>query len=619
MAFDSYSNVSKPYDTWNGGFSGDITAGSNGIASSPLSISSSSGSTGGGSILPELAQIKQQPQQDFSKGGHTRTMHLPAERTGAVIGKNGRMKHLIKEVCNVWMSIKSEPSDSDNSTRVCVIRGPTINNLDHAQSLINELLRDRETIEQSISLDTSDDVGRVIGSGGSNIQIIKDKTGAFVYVDKENVSAQYAGRCIIRGNSVQVLAAQKRVQELLARRDICADMGQQQQQPQQHVQQQQPTQRSKLQLGGMVQQFGIGRERLDVNDNEHSEIGVWNGASDWSSNKEQDRELERNAKKRIQDTILIPLQAVGMVIGKKGKNIKIIQETSGANVYIDKEYQGSDANAMCVIQGKNEQVSIAKVMIQEKLNQYNSANTFPIHDNDGLKIHAEQESGLGSPQSSSGSSVSHHHHQQQHQQQQHGFLSSPTTNKLMNSFMQQQPPTTPQQLHNQQMYQSPSMFSPNRQNQQQQQQQQRGGGNYFNFNIDHNNNGIEHQAPPPPPPSHQTDYYHQHSLREFDYQRPNAYSMPPGGSAGGVNALNDFPMPNNNNNQSSQPSSPHMSALGLDKLTLNITSNNGSKSSISNNNNVLMSNTQAKQIPIGFHKQQQRKQISTHHYPNWQT
>ena len=39
---------------------------------------------------------------------------------------------------------------------------------------------------------------------GSNIQVIKDKTGAFVYVDKENVPAQYAGKCIIRGNSVQV-------------------------------------------------------------------------------------------------------------------------------------------------------------------------------------------------------------------------------------------------------------------------------------------------------------------------------------------------------------------------------------------------------------------------------
>ena len=41
-----------------------------------------------------------------------------------------------------------------------------------------------------------------------------------MYVDKENVSAQYAGRCIIRGNSVQVLAAEKRVHELLARRDM---------------------------------------------------------------------------------------------------------------------------------------------------------------------------------------------------------------------------------------------------------------------------------------------------------------------------------------------------------------------------------------------------------------
>jgi len=586
MAFDSYSNVNKPYESWNGlmgGMSGDActTAGSNGIASSPLSVSSSSGSNNERAILPELQQIKQ-PQQDFSKGGHTRTMHLPAERTGAVIGKNGRMKHLIKEVCNVWMSIKSEPSDSDNSTRVCVIRGPTMNNLDHAQSLINELLRDRETIEKSISLDTSDDVGRVIGSGGSNIQIIKDKTGAFVYVDKENVSAQYAGRCIIRGNSVQVLAAQKRVQELLARRDIMLDMAQS---PTGHQASQQQTQNTtRPNMNSMQQAFGMrnGRDRLDaIDSNEQSEIGVWNGASDWSNNKEQDRELERNAKKRIQDTILIPLQAVGMVIGKKGKNIKIIQETSGANVYIDKEYQGSDSNAMCVIQGKNEQVSIAKVMIQEKLNQYNSANTFTIHDNDGLKIQGEQES-LGSPQSSSGSS-SH---------QQHGFFSSPNsqTNKFMNSFMQQQAPSTP--LHNQQMYQNQSMYSPSRSNQQQQR---------FNFNIDCNNNGIvepQQQAP--------RDYYYQ-NMREMEYQRQNAHRSISTGSSGG--SFTDFGLTNNQ----SSPSSPHL--LGLDKLTLNITSNLGSKSST---NNLLMSNT-PNNAPIGFHKQQQRKQISTHHYPNWQT
>ena len=63
------------------------------------------------------------------------------------------------------MSIKSEPFEHDVTKRVCVIRGPTGDNLDHAESLIEELLRERETTEKSIALNTSDDVGRVIGSG----------------------------------------------------------------------------------------------------------------------------------------------------------------------------------------------------------------------------------------------------------------------------------------------------------------------------------------------------------------------------------------------------------------------------------------------------------------------
>ena len=68
---------------------------------------------------------------------------------------------------------------------------------------------------------------------------------------------------------------------------------------------------------------------------DQSEIGIWNGGETWTSQKEVDREQERNAKKRIQDTILIPLQAVGMVIGKKGKNIKIIRKFAEMHVIFD--------------------------------------------------------------------------------------------------------------------------------------------------------------------------------------------------------------------------------------------------------------------------------------------
>ena len=70
----------------------------------------------------------------------------------------------------------------------------------------------------------------------------------------------------------------------------------------------------------------------NLNNNEQSQtgqIGLWaNEPDQWSSQKEAEKEMEKHAKKRIQQTILIPLNAVGMVIGKKGKNIKIIRKFS---------------------------------------------------------------------------------------------------------------------------------------------------------------------------------------------------------------------------------------------------------------------------------------------------
>ena len=169
---DQYTSAdSAPYQEWG---SPEVTPTQN--PQSPTQLSSLSHNNN--------SRVVNQPKQPEFQRGQSRTIYLPAERTGAVIGKNGRMKHLIKvifetnwydlknisqkkikEVCNVWMSIKSEPFELDNTKRVCVIRGPTTDNLDHAESLINELLRDRETIEKSIALNTSDDVGRVIGSG----------------------------------------------------------------------------------------------------------------------------------------------------------------------------------------------------------------------------------------------------------------------------------------------------------------------------------------------------------------------------------------------------------------------------------------------------------------------
>ena len=78
----------------------------------------------------------------------------------------------------------------------------------------------------------------------------------------------------------------------------------------------------------IVDQF-VGSQTSD-----ETAIGVWNSSSSperetnsWNS-RDNERELLKISKKRIQDNILIPLNAVGMVIGKKGKNIKIIRKSS---------------------------------------------------------------------------------------------------------------------------------------------------------------------------------------------------------------------------------------------------------------------------------------------------
>jgi hypothetical protein len=70
------------------------------------SSSGSNGSTG-------AENRASRPSSEYPKG-QSRTIYLPAERTGAVIGKNGRMKHLIKVI--------SKQKKKPKSTRKSVYR-----------------------------------------------------------------------------------------------------------------------------------------------------------------------------------------------------------------------------------------------------------------------------------------------------------------------------------------------------------------------------------------------------------------------------------------------------------------------------------------------------------------
>ena len=83
---DQYTSAdSAPYQEWR---SPEVTPTQN--PQSPTQLSSLSHNNN--------SRVVNQPKQPEFQRGQSRTIYLPAERTGAVIGKNGRMKHLIKVI-----------------------------------------------------------------------------------------------------------------------------------------------------------------------------------------------------------------------------------------------------------------------------------------------------------------------------------------------------------------------------------------------------------------------------------------------------------------------------------------------------------------------------------------
>uniref|UniRef100_A0A1I7U379 KH domain-containing protein n=1 Tax=Caenorhabditis tropicalis TaxID=1561998 RepID=A0A1I7U379_9PELO len=67
----------------------------------------------------------------------------------------------------------------------------------------------------------------------------------------------------------------------------------------------------------------------------------------------------------------VPEKVVGLVIGKGGSEIRLIQQTSGCRVQMDPDHQSVEGIRNCTIEGPVEQVAIAKEMITQVINRNN--------------------------------------------------------------------------------------------------------------------------------------------------------------------------------------------------------------------------------------------------------
>lgn len=74
--------------------------------------------------------------------------------------------------------------------------------------------------------------------------------------------------------------------------------------------------------------------------------------------------------KFVDESMIIPQESVGRVIGKGGKTIRELQSVSGAKILVDRIQQSSDSTERCVqLSGTTVQVEYAKLLIKEKVDE----------------------------------------------------------------------------------------------------------------------------------------------------------------------------------------------------------------------------------------------------------
>lgn len=68
-------------------------------------------------------------------------------------------------------------------------------------------------------------------------------------------------------------------------------------------------------------------------------------------------------------TMYVPGRAVGRIIGRGGENVKEIQRVSRCKVDIDRGALGEGMEKKIVLKGSSEQITMAKQLIEDKVNE----------------------------------------------------------------------------------------------------------------------------------------------------------------------------------------------------------------------------------------------------------
>ncbi|CAD7088041.1 unnamed protein product [Hermetia illucens] len=256
---------------------------------------------------------------------------VPGPKVGLVIGKGGETIKMLQEKTGAKMVIIQDGPNQELIKPLRISGDPQ--KVEHAKSLVFELIQDKEQFrgggasggEQAEVFVPKIAVGVVIGKGGDMIKKIQGETGCKLQFIQGKNDGPGDRRCIIQGTRQQVDEAKRMIEELIDSRNN-------------------PGQRQQNQQGGGPM------------DNGNSAYGYGYGVN------------HTQQPQREEVTFAVPASKCGIVIGRGGETIKLINQQSGAYCEMDRSAVNPPSEKMFKAKGTPEQIEHARQMISEKIN-----------------------------------------------------------------------------------------------------------------------------------------------------------------------------------------------------------------------------------------------------------
>lgn len=149
---------------------------------------------------------------------------VPGPKVGLVIGKGGETIKMLQEKTGAKMVIIQDGPNQEVVEKPLRISGDH-NKIEHAKTLVFELIRDKETNAVAINTNPLGDsaevfvpkiaVGVVIGKGGDMIKKIQGETGCKLQFIQGKNDEPGDRRCIINGNREQVDNGKRMIEGLI--------------------------------------------------------------------------------------------------------------------------------------------------------------------------------------------------------------------------------------------------------------------------------------------------------------------------------------------------------------------------------------------------------------------